>query len=64
MTHELLDDDAAERPSPSLSREENRRRNGDASVTGSATMPSYIRSFEACRADVSVSTATGAWRLH
>jgi hypothetical protein len=63
MRHELLDDDAAEHLSAWLTMEEKGQRNGDASVIGSATMPSYIRSVEACRADAGVFDGYREWRL-
>ncbi|MGH3795611.1 MAG: hypothetical protein ACRDSP_12045 [Pseudonocardiaceae bacterium] len=59
---ELLDNRAVESLSNWLAEPVNGKRRGSGIVIGSATMPSYIRGIEACRADAGVDDGYRQWR--
>jgi hypothetical protein len=59
---DLLDDRALDAMSHWLAESADGKKRGDASVIGSATMPSYIRGIEACRARLGMGAAQENYR--
>ncbi|GIE29880.1 hypothetical protein Ait01nite_029250 [Actinoplanes italicus] len=62
LTLDRLDDETAEALSGWLAEKVSGQRRGDANVVGSATMPAFIRSVDACRRSKGVTGGYREWR--